>query len=152
MASFRKLFVFILFSFTVITLVGMGFLTKAVLDIKENVTCYNLENEEKIAVDKITTDKIAAAKAAADKKVADDKAAADKKIADDKAAADKIEADKAELERLRKAAAPAAAFSNIPNNVNTIDLSDSQLTIAKIAIVCFWILLFFAIFGIKLIF
>ena len=131
--SLKIIFKIAIFAFFIITLAGMGILTKAVLDISTNVQCYNLSVEEKTVVDKVAADKIAAAKAAAEAAAT----AAAAKIAPPPAV---------------PAVPPAVAkFSNIPDYVNTIKLSESELVVAKMAIVCFWIYLFIGIFGIKLI-
>ena len=107
MAAFKHLFGFVLFAFGIVTLVGMGFLTKAVLDMSTSkMTCYPMPTVAPTAAP-------TAAPAAP--------------------------------------AAPKAAFEDI-KEVAIIDLNKDQIIVAKISVVCFWILLFFSIFGIKLFF
>ena len=101
----KVLFKLILYGFGVVTIVGMGFLTKAVLNMSTSkMKCYPKPEIANILSTDTETNKIN----------------------------DKI----------------TNAANNTINNlieVTTIDLNEGQTILAKISVVCFWILLFFTI-------
>lgn len=90
MGYMKNLINFVIFGVTVVTLVGMGFLTKAVLGITTNVSCYPAPTAAPTA------------------------------------------------------APPKSPFDDI-RTFTTIDLNQDQLILAKMSVVCFWILLFIAL-------
>ena len=86
MGSMRKIFGFIMFGFAVITIIGMGILTKAVIEIQSK-SYYNVT--------------------------------------------------------------PFPNATSPQDDVKVISLDSNTIIIARIAVVCFWIFLFFGIFGVK---
>jgi hypothetical protein len=100
MGAIKHLINFIIFGVTVVTLVGMGFLTKAVLGITTNVSCYPAPTVAPTVAPVL-----------------------------------------APIVTPVAAVAPKAPFNDV-RSYTTIDLNQEQLILAKLSVVCFWILIF----------